>query len=82
MKNTVSGNKLKKFYSRKTVDFEIFSKNANQFEISLKNSNAKFVNFVLKDDQLYSDEKEFEYLMNEENISRTEIKIKILAFSD
>ena len=81
LKNTVSGNKLKKFYSRKTVDFEIFSKNANQFEVSLKNSNAKFVNFVLENDQLYSDEEDFEYLMNEEDISRTGIKVRIFASS-
>ena len=82
LKNTVSKNKLKKFYSRKTVNFEIFSKNANQFEVSLKNSNAKFVNFVLEDDQFYFDEKNFEYLMNEKNISRTEIKIRIFASSN
>ena len=81
LRKTVLKNRLKKFYSRKTVDFEIFSKNANQFEISLKNSNAKFVNSVLKDDQLYFDEIFFEYLMNEENIFRTEIKIKIFASS-
>ena len=74
LKNTMSENRLKKFYSRKTVNFEIFSKN--------ENSNAKFVNSVLKDDQLYSDEKDFEYLINEKNISRTEIKIRIFAFSD
>ena len=82
MKNTVLENKLKKFYFRKTVDFEIFSKNANQFEVSLKNLNAKFVNFVLKNDQLYFDEKDFEHWMNEENISRIKIKVKIFASSN
>ena len=82
LKNTISENKLKKFYFRKTVDFEIFSKNANQFEVSLKNSNAKFVNFVLKDDQLYFDKKNFKYLMNEKNIFRIEIKIKIFVSSN
>ena len=41
LKNTMSKNRLKKFYSQKTVNFEIFSKN--------ENSNAKFVNSVLKD---------------------------------
>ena len=74
LKNTMSENRLKKFYSRKTVNFEIFSKN--------EDSNAKFVNFVLKNDQLYFDEKNFEYLMNEKNISRTEIKIRIFASSN
>ena len=74
LKNTVSENRLKKFYSRKTVNFEIFSKN--------ENSNAKFVNSVLKNDQFYSDEEEFEYLMNEKDISRTEIKIRIFASSN
>ena len=82
LKNTVSENKLKKFYSRKTVDFEILSKNANQFEVSLKNSNAKFVNFVLENDQLYSDEKDFEYLMNEKDIFRTKIEVRIFASSN
>ena len=82
LKNTVSENKLKKFYFRKTINFEIFSKNVNQFEISLKNLNAKFVNFVLKNDQLYFDEKDFKHLMNEKNIFRIEIKVKILAFSN
>ena len=79
LRDTVLDNRLKKFYSWETVDLEIFSKNANQFEVSLKNSNAKFVNFVLEDDQLYFDEKIFEYLMNEENIFRTKIKIRIFA---
>ena len=73
LKNTVSENKLKKFYFRETINFEIFSKN--------ENSNAKFVNSVLKNDQLFFDEKDFEYLMNKENISRTEIKVRIFAFS-
>ena len=73
LKSTMSENRLKKFYSRKTINFEIFSKN--------ENSNAKFVNSVLKNDQLYFDEKEFEYLMNEEDIFRTEIKIRIFASS-
>ena len=82
LRNTVSENKLKKFYSRKTVNFEIVSKNANQFEVSLKNSNAKFVNSILENDQFYFNEKDFEYLMNEKNIFRTEIKVKILAFSN
>ena len=57
LRDTVSENRLKKFYSRKTINFEIFSKN--------ENLNAKFVNSVLKDDQFYSDEEDFEYLMNE-----------------
>ena len=74
LKNTMSENKLKKFYFRKIINFEIFSKN--------ENSNAKFVNSVLKNDQFYSDEEEFEYLMNEKDISRTEIKVRIFAFSD
>ena len=73
LKDTMSENRLKKFYFRKTVNFEIFSKN--------ENSNAKFVNFVLKNDQLYFDEKEFEYLMNEEDVFRTEIKVRIFASS-
>ena len=72
LKDTISKNKLKKFYFRKTVNFEIFSKN--------ENSDAKFVNSVLKNDQFYFDEKDFKYLMNEENILRTEIKIKIFFF--
>ena len=74
LKNTMSENRLKKFYFRKTVNFEIFSKN--------ENLNAKFVNSVLENDQLYFDEKNFEYLIDEKNIFRTEIKVRILAFSD
>ena len=74
LKDTISENRLKKFYSRKAVNFEIFSKN--------EDSNAEFVNSVLEDDQLYSDEKDFEYLMNEKNIFRTEIKIRIFVSSD
>ena len=73
LKSTISENRLKKFYSRKTINLETFSKN--------ENSNAKFVNFVLKNDQLYSDENFFEYLMNKDDIFRIEIKVKIFASS-
>ena len=82
LKDTVSENRLKNFYSRKTINLEIFSKNANQFEVLLKHSNVMFVNSVLKDDQLYFDDENFEYLMNEEDISRTEIKVRIFASSN
>ena len=60
-----------------TIDFA-----RDTLEVSLKNSNAKFVNSVLKDDQLYFDKEDFEYLMNEKDISRTEIKVRIFAFSN
>ena len=73
LRGTVPGNRLKKFYPREAVNPETFSEN--------EDPNAEFANPVLEDDQLYSDEEEFGYLVNEEDIPRTGIEVRIPASS-
>ena len=70
----VSDNRLKKFYFRKTIIFEISSKNADlKFGNSVSKNNQQFVHF---------DGKNFEYLIDEKNVSRTKIKMRVFAISN
>ena len=68
LRKTVFNNRLKQFYFRKTIVFEIL----------LKNVNSEFNSFVLKNNQqsIYFNKTKFKYLIDEKNV-RSEIKMGI-----